>query len=216
MPRTASVTEGGTFQIKLTRVLQQALHSAGIKDPTIDVEPAALGKVRVWIVSDDFEALTTSDRQDIVWRALEKHFDPSDLVRISMVLTFTARELGTGVPLSAKGPVKGQDGTEFEIQEEELGHAYANHGTSKTCLFIVRPSQGEPFALYVWYSVVFLTVKGWNDANRWQHARKQVTRFLQARTRDDVDIAHSQRRKPFGEWKPTEDGWERGFLSTDA
>ena len=63
---------------------------------------------RFYVVSDDFEHMQHSERQEVVWRILRAHFSESQLAYISMVLTATSEEISTDeLPKSATARKRG-------------------------------------------------------------------------------------------------------------
>lgn len=110
--------------------------------------------------------------------------------------------------------IEGKQGTTFEILHElDLQNGFPGHGTSLTWSFVAMPSEGDAFALYVWYPIVDLLAKQWSDEKRWRDAKEQVTSLLKSLSAWDIKKATATAtRKPLGEWKPTDDGWEKRGL----
>jgi hypothetical protein len=82
------------FVSKLKAALEKDLHDVGV-DGTVEVEPAGTTKLfRFFVVSDGFKDLRHSERQNLVWRIVEKTLSPDDAVKVSMVMTLTKDELG--------------------------------------------------------------------------------------------------------------------------
>ncbi|NOT01027.1 MAG: hypothetical protein HOP29_10405 [Phycisphaerales bacterium] len=48
---------------------------------------------RVWVIAPKFARLRPRERQDLVWRIVDRHFNPDDQLRISMIFTVTPSEL---------------------------------------------------------------------------------------------------------------------------
>jgi hypothetical protein len=49
--------------------------------------------IRVFVVTDTFAKLRASERQDLVWRIIDRQFSPDEQLRVSMVYTVTPEEL---------------------------------------------------------------------------------------------------------------------------
>lgn len=200
--------EHSTFRGTVQKVIESALEGSGIRTAKIEMDPTpAQEKLRVWIVSDEFNRFTIAERQDMIWRALNSRFPLSELVKIGMVFTLTPKEFDDPGNHSLEGVViEGRDGLKCEIvREVDLGYGYAGHGTSQTSLFIVKPSQSQPFAVYVSYSEVFMIAYGWTSIDRWGKARDEVQKFLAERNAQDIVADKS----PDGRWqRVTDPGWE--------
>lgn len=83
------------FVEQLKKALKQQLQDAGI-NADVDAEPAGGTKLyRFFVISDDFQQLSHSERQGVVWRIAQKELQPSDQVKISMILTLTQDENGS-------------------------------------------------------------------------------------------------------------------------
>lgn len=80
------------FEAEVREVLHEGLALHGI-DATVESEPAVRGtKWCFWVISRDFKDYNQAARQDIVWRILDKSFDLTHLVKITMVFTLTPKE----------------------------------------------------------------------------------------------------------------------------
>ncbi len=82
------------FANRLRQVLRQGLREAGI-EAKVQVEPIRGTKLhRVIVVADGFEKLRPSERQDLVWRIIDRKPEFADeQLRISMIYTLTNDEL---------------------------------------------------------------------------------------------------------------------------
>lgn len=77
---------------------QEDLRALGLKS-TVRVEPAGTTKLfRFFVVSDAFKNLRHSERQNIVWRVVDRTLSPEDSIKVSMIMTLATTELGPDVP----------------------------------------------------------------------------------------------------------------------
>ena len=82
-----------SFAGRLRRVLKEGLGEAGIRC-RVQTERVPTTKLhRVLIMSDQFEKLRPSERQDLVWRIVDGAFGKEEQLHISMILTVTHDEL---------------------------------------------------------------------------------------------------------------------------
>lgn len=76
----------------LANHLETDLSTAGIR-AKIETEPVpGTQLVRVYVVADQFAHLRPTERQDLVWRIVSRHFTADDQLRISMIYTVTEEE----------------------------------------------------------------------------------------------------------------------------
>ena len=77
---------------------REDLRALGLKS-TVRVEPAGTTKLfRFFVVSDGFKTLRHSERQNIVWRVVDRTLSPEDAIKVSMIMTLATTELGPDVP----------------------------------------------------------------------------------------------------------------------
>jgi hypothetical protein len=85
------------FVTKLKAALEKDLRALGLKS-TVSVEPAGTTKLyRFFVVSDDFRDLRHSERQNIVWRIVDKTLSAEDSIKVSMIMTLAKEELGPDI-----------------------------------------------------------------------------------------------------------------------
>jgi|FaiFalFF_MnMetaG_3_1042247.scaffolds.fasta_scaffold15643_2 hypothetical protein len=78
---------------KVKAALRKGLKAYGIQPKRIIAEPAVNGtKWRFLIISDDFEPWLFSERQDVIWRLLEKSLEADELLKVTMVMALTEKE----------------------------------------------------------------------------------------------------------------------------
>ena len=90
-PKTRA--RSGRFPDRLCAALTEGLGIAGIRGAAITakrIPPTRLH--RVTIEAKAFAPLGFSERQDLVWRIIDRAFSPEDQLRISMILTLTPEE----------------------------------------------------------------------------------------------------------------------------
>ena len=63
-----------------------------LKDAKIELETTVTGKVCGFIVSDSFDGMSQTSRQDIVWDQLEKELAPYLHAKVLSLLTLTFGE----------------------------------------------------------------------------------------------------------------------------
>lgn len=82
-----------SFRDRLRKVLKEELASGGIA-AIITTEAVPYTKLlRVMVKAKNFRDMRPSERQDFVWRIVDKHFSVDEQLRISMILTLTPDEL---------------------------------------------------------------------------------------------------------------------------
>jgi len=78
---------------RLAQSIRDGLKTAGI-EAQVDTEPVKGTRlIRVFVVTDTFAKLRASERQDIVWRIIDRQFSPDEQLRVSMIYTATPDEL---------------------------------------------------------------------------------------------------------------------------
>jgi hypothetical protein len=82
--------------VKVVRAaLKTELDTVGIKDADVRTEAVPGTKLRrVSVVAKGYKKLRHSERQNLVWRIVDGVLDPSDRLKISMILTLAPEELG--------------------------------------------------------------------------------------------------------------------------
>ena len=80
------------FEDRLRKALKEGLDVAGI-DATIETEAVPNTKLhRVMVTANGFGDLRFSERQDLIWRIMDREFGPDEQLRISMILDMTPGE----------------------------------------------------------------------------------------------------------------------------
>lgn len=88
------MTDTPTFVQTLTDTLERNLREAGI-DCKVRQEPVQGTKMyRFFVVAEGFKQMQHSERQTVVWRIVDKAIQPSDAVKVSMIMTLTPEEFG--------------------------------------------------------------------------------------------------------------------------
>jgi hypothetical protein len=78
---------------RVVAVLKQGLKRAGFGVDAIETEPIKGTKLfRVTLIAKGFEKIWVTERQDLVWRILNRELTPDQQLRISMVLTLAPSE----------------------------------------------------------------------------------------------------------------------------
>jgi hypothetical protein len=81
------------FVQTLTQALTNQLANNGLT-AEVSSEPVVGTKMhRFYVVSDGFAEMMHSERQSVVWRIADQALDPSDALKISMILTLTHDEI---------------------------------------------------------------------------------------------------------------------------
>ena len=79
---------------KLLGALETALRKAGIR-AFIDTERIPATKLhRIVVLTEQFEALSPSERQNLVWRIAQQVLDFDEQLLVSSILTLTPEEAG--------------------------------------------------------------------------------------------------------------------------
>jgi len=60
------------------------------------------GNVYGWIISPEFSGLSDEERQEKVWTCLRDNLDQADLIKISLLFTFTFEELDEDSSIKGK------------------------------------------------------------------------------------------------------------------
>jgi hypothetical protein len=93
MVRVASTSQKVLAE-RIAEALKSGLATAGITLEEIETEPIRGTKlIRVTLVAKGFERVNHTERQDIVWRILNRTLTPDEQLRVSMVVTLTPKEL---------------------------------------------------------------------------------------------------------------------------
>jgi acid stress-induced BolA-like protein IbaG/YrbA len=58
---------------------------------------------RFYVVSDGFADMIHSERQSLVWRIVDQVLEPSEAIKISMIMTLTKEEFGDCEPVVKAG-----------------------------------------------------------------------------------------------------------------
>lgn len=78
---------------RLHAALRRGLAVAGI-DASVEIERVrSLRLYRVLVKSPDFDPLSITERQDLVWRIVRQSFTADEQLNISVILTLTPGEL---------------------------------------------------------------------------------------------------------------------------
>ena len=93
MPAKMKAMSNQEFLKCLRAVLVGSLAKAGIKVDEFSSEPIRGTKLnRILIVADAFDNMGPSERQDLIWRIVDKHFSSDDQLRISMIMALGSKE----------------------------------------------------------------------------------------------------------------------------
>ena len=76
-----------TVMTRVQRALRKEFSSKGIL-----LESAGKGMVGGWIISKSFDGLSGMERQQKVWKVLNRYLDERDKSRVAVLLTFTPVE----------------------------------------------------------------------------------------------------------------------------
>ena len=88
----ARVKSPPDFAERLRTSLVEGLKAAGIR-AEVQSEAVPMTKLhRVLVLAAKFRHLKQYERQDLVWRIMEKNLSPDEQLRISMILTLTPAE----------------------------------------------------------------------------------------------------------------------------
>lgn len=77
---------------KIRRCMKDGLKEYGVDANVKWKRSGVLGKYWFYAISRNFEKWNHSERQDVVWRILKNNLETPDLVKITMVFTWTERE----------------------------------------------------------------------------------------------------------------------------
>jgi hypothetical protein len=74
--------------------IKAALRVACLPDkaPVIELESSGVDRVGGRVISDRFTKMTPTDRQDLIWRVLDKKLSAHEATRISFIVTDTKAE----------------------------------------------------------------------------------------------------------------------------
>lgn len=93
MAEVTHCEEKDPFAAGLKRALVEGLGIAGIS-AEISIEPVPNTKLRrVIVYSDQFDNLEPLERQDLVWRIINREFTPDQQLLISMIMTLARADL---------------------------------------------------------------------------------------------------------------------------
>lgn len=88
-----SGTSSAPFAARLRQVLVDDLKTAGI-NAEVRTEAVPTTKLhRVLVTARQFKQLPPSERQDLVWRIVGRHFNQEEQLLISMIVTLTPDEM---------------------------------------------------------------------------------------------------------------------------
>ena len=73
--------------MRVKKVLAKEFSPKGIK-----LERTKSGRISGWLISKSFEGQAAVDRQQRLWKLLDKHLDPEDNARIVGIFTVTPLE----------------------------------------------------------------------------------------------------------------------------
>jgi len=86
-------TASNNLPDRIKHALTEDLHKSGLEvDVVTEVVPDTR-LTRVIIVSRTFQQLGPAERQDLIWRIMDNHFDSDEQLRISMVYTLSPDEI---------------------------------------------------------------------------------------------------------------------------
>jgi hypothetical protein len=88
-------TSSSTFAGRLEGVVKDGLLVAGIKAVTLTEQVPGTKLVRLIVMADEFEQLSPTERQNLVWRIIEKKFSSEEQMKISVVVALSKKDVGT-------------------------------------------------------------------------------------------------------------------------
>jgi hypothetical protein len=80
----------GGIREKVKKALQSACQ--GYNNPRIELEENPPGQVGGMILSEAFEGLSPTERQDLIWRHLDEELTEDERTMVSFIVTDTPRE----------------------------------------------------------------------------------------------------------------------------
>jgi len=83
-----------SFAAHIQEVVKDGLASAGIKAFTMTESVPGTKLTRLIVVAAQFEKLWASERQDLIWRILNRELSPEEQLKISMVVALSRKEVG--------------------------------------------------------------------------------------------------------------------------
>ena len=83
-----------SFAGRLEVAVKEGLAPAGIKAITLSEKVPGTKLVRLIVVASAFEQLSPSERQNLVWRIIEKKFSSDEQFRVSVVVALSKKDVG--------------------------------------------------------------------------------------------------------------------------
>ena len=81
------------FEERLIKALKADLRAAGVSVKSVTAEPVRGTKLhRAMVVAKGFDELGFTERQDLIWRIISRHFTPEEQLQISTVYAFSPDE----------------------------------------------------------------------------------------------------------------------------
>ncbi len=77
--------------VQIRNSLEKIVSDLGLKDPKIQAEQSG-NWVHVLISSQDFSGKSSGDRDNMIWRELEKRFDDETILSITQCYLLTPKE----------------------------------------------------------------------------------------------------------------------------
>ncbi len=88
-----SKVKDAPFLRKLKQSLRSELAAVGIEAKVHTEAVPTTQLYRVTVVAPQFKVLNHSERQNVIWRIVEKSLSPQEQLRISMIMTLAADEI---------------------------------------------------------------------------------------------------------------------------
>ncbi len=77
--------------VQIRNALEKMVSDLGLRDPKVQAEQSG-NWVHVLISSQDFSGKSAGDRDNIIWRELEKRFDDETILSITQCYLLTPKE----------------------------------------------------------------------------------------------------------------------------
>jgi len=95
--------DGPAFVQKLKSQLRSQLQENGLSADVRVEQVTGTKMFRFYVVSDGFASMIHSERQSLVWRIADQALEPSEAIKISMIMTLTREESGDSEPVVKAG-----------------------------------------------------------------------------------------------------------------
>jgi hypothetical protein len=91
------------FVQKLSSQLRSQLEANGLTAEVKFETVMGTKMFRFYVISDGFADMIHSERQSLVWRIADQALEPSEAIKISMIMTLTRDEFGDSEPVVKTG-----------------------------------------------------------------------------------------------------------------